>query len=247
MEMRTVSPLAGNAPNRQEFVDLQASVKEYVLGMRQELFDAVKRQDQRIDGLYGMNIKDMRVRIETLESTATLTPPAAVAASEGVRNDLAHTQAELLNLTAKLDVYDHSLQGIILETRGAVERLALLEAKFQSTSQENFEGIRVELDTLQKTVRGVEKTIGVDKRAELNLDPSDRWQRRGSAPLDHQYFATKHARPRPFRMVVRRGAKLWRPHYPFQNSVCEVHQRQHTSHLPLSWMTPTAVSVARRT
>ena len=94
-----------------------------------------------------------------------------MAASEGVRNDLVHTQAELLNLTAKLDLYDHSLQGIVLETRGAVERLALLEAKFQSTSQENFEGIRVELDTLQKTVRGVEKTIGVDKRAELNLDP----------------------------------------------------------------------------
>ena len=74
--------------------------------MRGEIFEAVKRQDQRIDGLYGPNLKDMRTRIETLEATTGPTePPGPDVARVGA------LEAELLGLQTKLNAYDHELQG----------------------------------------------------------------------------------------------------------------------------------------
>ena len=78
---------------RAEFTQLQTNVKEYVLNMRGEILEAVKRQDQRIDGLYGLNIKDMRVRIESLEASAgTAVPPGPE------KENITELQAELLGL-----------------------------------------------------------------------------------------------------------------------------------------------------
>ncbi|MDP6927377.1 MAG: hypothetical protein QGG84_09845, partial [Rhodospirillales bacterium] len=46
-------------------------------------------------------------------------------------------------LQNKLNAYDHDLQGVILETRGAVERLALVEASFQQASAKHFTDIQI--------------------------------------------------------------------------------------------------------
>ncbi len=157
--------MGGEHVTRAEFMQLQGHVKDYMLSMRGEILDAVKRQDQRIDGLYGLNIKDMRVRIESLEtSVATIAPPGLD------KERIGGLEVEFIGLQNKLNQHDHELQNVILETRGAVERLAHFEATFQATSEKNFEGIRHELSETEHNVKGITKTIGQDKRAELSLD-----------------------------------------------------------------------------
>ena len=164
-EMPPMAIGTSDVVTRAEFTQLQANVKEYVLNMRGEILEAVKRQDQRIDGLYGLNLKDMRTRIETLEATAgTAAPPGPDVARVGA------LEAELLGFQTKLNAYDHELQGVILETRGAVERLALFEASFQQTSKKSFVDIKTEFGAVEHAVKGLMKTVGTDKRAELNLD-----------------------------------------------------------------------------
>ena len=102
--MASLDIVGSETITRAEFVQLHTNVKDYLLNMRGEIFESVKRQDARIDGLHGLNLKDMRARIETLEATAG---PTGLPGPDGAR--VMALEAELLGLQTKLNAYDHEL------------------------------------------------------------------------------------------------------------------------------------------
>ncbi len=142
-------------------------------GVYDQVKNAIKHQDGRIDTLMALNPRDrmkdlednaykLTRKVEEIGSWCLKEVDKKRADEEETTKGIHGIKGELQLLAVKLKRFEEDLATKNEETRSAVETLAEIEANVAKVSEINFHGIRDELNIVKSDVLNLEVQIGND-------------------------------------------------------------------------------------